>query len=139
MFCRYHLAQLRRAHQQFEAASANIVAIGQGTPDDRDAFVSAHGPYPFPILCDPTRDSYRAYGLARGSLYNVALHPKVLAKAAEAVAHGEVQGRTVGDGMQLAGTFVVSRAGVIVFAHAGKQSSDFPRNEAVLAALSTEA
>lgn len=136
MFCRYHLAQLRRAREQFEARGAHIVAVGQGTLEDRDAFVSAHGPYPFPILCDPTRDSYAAYGLARGSLYNVAMHPKVLAKAAEAYAAGERQGRTVGDGMQLGGTFVIARDGVVIFAHEHKQSSDFPPNEKVLAALS---
>lgn len=135
MFCRYHLAQLRRAHEKFEAKGARIVAVGQGTPTDRDAFVDAHGPYPFPILCDPTRDTYRSYGLARGNLYNVVMHPNVIAKGAEAVLAGERQGRTIGDGMQLPGTFVISREGIVLFAHAGKQSSDFPSNEAVLAAL----
>lgn len=135
MFCRYHLTQLRRAHETFEAKDAHIVAVGQGTPSDRDAFVSSHGPYPFPILCDPTRDAYRAYGLARGSLYNVAMHPNVIAKAAEAYLAGERQGRTIGDGMQLAGTFVISSEGIVLFAHAGKQSSDFPSNESVLAAI----
>jgi peroxiredoxin len=135
VFCRYHLTQLRRAHEKFEAIPARIVAVGQGTPADRDSFVEAHGPYPFPVLCDPDRDAFRAYGLARGSLYNVAMHPNVLAKATEAYLAGERQGRTVGDGMQLPGSFVVSSEGIVLFAHAGKQSSDFPSIDAVLAAL----
>jgi peroxiredoxin len=126
---------LRRAHEKFEARNTRIVAVGQGTPSDRDDFLEAHGPYPFPVLCDPDRDAYRAYGLARGNLYNVGMHPKVIAKAAEAYGAGERQGRTVGDGMQLPGTFVISRDGVVLFAYAAKQSSDFPSIEAVLAAL----
>lgn len=135
MFCRYHLAQLRRDRERFAAAGARIVAVGQGTASDRDSFVAAHGPYPFDVLCDPSRDAYKAYGLARGSLYNVALHPNVIAKGAEAFLAGERQGRTVGDGMQLGGTFLISPDGVVVFAHEHKQSSDFPSNDAVLAAL----
>ena len=135
MFCRYHLAQLRRDHAKFDSAGARIVAVGQGTPSDRDDFLDAHGPYPFDVFCDPDRSAYHAYGLARGSVYNVALHPQVIAKGAEAFLAGERQGRTVGDGMQLGGTFAIGADGVIVFAHEHKQSSDSPPNDAVLAAL----
>lgn len=135
MFCRYHLAQLRRDHNRFSSAGARVVAVGQGTPSDRDEFLGAHGPYPFDVLCDPHREAYRAWGLARGSLYNVAMHPKVVAKGAEAFMAGERQGRTVGDGLQLGGTFMIGPTGVILFAHEHKQSSDFPPNDAVLAAL----
>lgn len=130
------MAQLRQDHETFEAAGTKIVCIAQGTTDDRDAFLEAHGPYPFPIYADPNRDAYVAYGLARGSLAQVIFNPAVIMAGVEAFQEGHRVEAIVGDPFQLSGTFVVGTDGIVQFAYPGKLSSDFPSNTTVLDALS---
>ena len=111
------------------------MCIAQGDDDDRTAFLEAHGPFPFPIFSDPGRGAYVAYGLARGTLAQVIFNPAVIAAGMAAYQEGHKIESIVGDPFQLPGTFVVGRDGIVVYAHAGKLSSDFPPNETVLAAI----
>lgn len=128
---------MRRDHQRFAERGAQVVCVGQGTPQERAEFVEQQGPFPFDMLCDPTRAAYVAYGLARGTLYQVIFSPAVLAKGLEAYQEGHRIGPVVGDPFQLPGTFVVGTDGIVRFSSPGGLSSDFPPNDAVLAALGT--
>jgi peroxiredoxin len=126
---------LRRDHRRFVERGGAVVCVSQGTLQERAEFVERHGPYPFEMLCDPTRAAYVAWGLARGTVWQVLFAPEVLAKGMEAYQEGHRIGPIVGDPFQLPGTFVVGTDGIVRFSHPGTLSSDFPPSEAVLAAL----
>src|SRR5690349_7270278 len=105
-----------------------------GTPAQSGAFIADQG-LPFPVLADPRRDAYRAYGVIRGNMRQVMLDPRVLVRGAQAAATGHRQGRTVGNPLQLSATFIVDSQGRIRFVHRAELSSDFAGPDALLAAL----
>jgi hypothetical protein len=47
------------------AVGAKVVAVGQGEPARARRFALLHG-LPCPLLCDPARRAYEAYGLLEG-------------------------------------------------------------------------
>lgn len=126
---------MRRDHEIFERKGVRVVCISQGDADDRAAFLEVHGPYPFPFLADPHRDAYVAYGLARGTLAQVIFNPSVIAAGLAAYQEGHKIESIVGDPFQLPGTFLVGTDGRVIYAHAGRLSSDFPSNDDVFAAI----
>lgn len=88
----------------------------------------------FPCLADPDLDTYRTFGLKRGSMADV-VGPATWLKAAAAMRQGHFGGRVIGDVMQLPGTFIVDRAGIIRFARYAEHSGDHPSMEELIAAL----
>jgi peroxiredoxin len=123
---------LREDHSRFRDKGAQIAIVTQGSPE-QTAELSARYGAEFLCLSDPSREGYRAYGLARGSFAQV-MSPRILLKAAASALQGNV-GRQVGDVFQMPGTFVIDRAGIIRYCHRNRDSADNPPNEAVLAAL----
>jgi len=89
---------------------------------------------PFELLCDPSAEAYRGYGLVRGNAYQVAMAPQVVAAGIKAAAEGHFISATVGDAMQLPGSFVVVD-GRIVYAHRGRLSSDLAPIDDLLQAV----
>lgn len=50
-----------------EAGAATVALVGQGEPDRAAAYKDHHGlPDDVPVLCDPDREVYEAYGLLEG-------------------------------------------------------------------------
>jgi hypothetical protein len=113
---------LRERYDEFEKAGLSILAVSMGTPVDLTEFLDEHH-LPFELLCDPSAEAYRAYGLSRGNAYQVAMAPQVVASGIKAASEGHFIRPTVGDAMQLPGAFVVVE-GRIVYAHRGRLSSD---------------
>lgn len=107
--------------------------VGQGSPEDLSSFLEGRD-FPFEVLCDPDFSAYHAYGLVRGTLWQVVFAPEVIASGIAAYQEGHKIEPIVGDPMQLPGSFVVL-AGKVVFAHRGRLSSDLAPPEALLAAL----
>lgn len=59
--------RLVREFDDYEAAGARVVLIGQGEPERTLAYAAVNGlPTAVPLLCDPAEDAYRAYGLLEG-------------------------------------------------------------------------
>ncbi|MDX1535050.1 MAG: peroxiredoxin-like family protein, partial [Thermoplasmata archaeon] len=54
--------RLQAEYEDLVAAGARVVVIGQGEPERAAAYAEKYG-VPCPILCDPEREAYRAYGL----------------------------------------------------------------------------
>lgn len=96
--------------------------IGQEGPEKLTRFLESRD-LPFEMLCDPALDAYRAYGLSRGSLWQVLLAPPVIAAGIESYQEGHKVEPIVGDPMQLPGSFVISK-GKVVYSHRGRYSSD---------------
>jgi peroxiredoxin len=127
---------LRDDRERFEAAGANVVLIGLGSPDQAERFC-VRWRLPFTCATSPDRSAHRAYGLRRGTT-NQLVGPAVWLPWLRNQVTGKHQGRFgQGDVAQLPGTFVVDTGGIVRYAHVGRRSSDNPPNDELLAALKT--
>jgi hypothetical protein len=117
---------------------ANVVLIGQGESKlARDFCEARQVPERFHCTVAPENRAYREFGLVRGSWIKVAGPEVWLPGARTFFSAATHQGRTRGDPLQLAGTFVIDSGGIIRLAHRNRTSADNPSNDDVLAALKT--
>src|SRR5215207_9918068 len=76
MICQAHLVQVQRAYDKIRSAGGSVLAIAPSRPE-----VLAGHPrtkcWPFPIVGDPERNAYRAFGLDRTPLWGF-FHPKAI-------------------------------------------------------------
>ena len=64
MICLSHLVQVAKAFDRFRQAHCGVLVISQGRPEVLTHFVKKT-PLPFPVVGDPERAAYRAFGLER--------------------------------------------------------------------------
>ena len=126
--------QLHRAREQFEAAGAEVVLIGQGSPRQASWFAGKYAPG-LRILADEKRRSYKAMGLKVGSITDL-VGPKAVASGLQhAQRSGVVQGRPVGNIRQLGGSLVVAPGGEVIFEQRSQHAGDSAEPDALLSAL----
>lgn len=126
------MAQLRHAADRFAAAGVSLVAVGMGTPDEARAVVRSLD-LPFPVLLDPSRRGYEAYGLIEGGA-GAFLSPKSAGAVAKALLGGSRGGRPIGDTRQLGGAFLIDREGIIRWASPSRFAGDQVSPDTILAA-----
>ena len=102
---------MRRARPALAAAGLDLLMVGMGTPEQTAAFARELD-LPFPVLADPERAVYRAYGLPE-TTPRAMLRPASGKALARALLGGHRGGRPVGDPRQLGGAFVVDRQGIV--------------------------
>jgi peroxiredoxin len=135
--------RLRKEYQEYVAAGANVVVVGQGEPDRSAAYRAEQELMP-PILCDPDEHAYRAYGLLEGT------PPQVLYDApremwahdsetgAEFQRQRREQGRPLVDNpWLLPGEFVIDTAGTIRLAHRYQHCEDYPEPLVIIATIAS--
>lgn len=110
-----------------------MVAIGQGTGERSAAFRREHD-LPFVVLGDPERAGYAAFGLRRGTVLDM-LRPSLVLAGIRATVAGARQSTTEGDPMQMPGTFVIDRGGIVRYAHPGAHAGDTPTASELLRAI----
>ncbi len=116
--------QLHRDEKEYAAAGLQIVLIGLGVPEKARQFQQELD-LPFTVLCDPTKQSYSAFGLTRRMSLLRELRPQSASRFVTDVRqHGGAA--TEQDMLQLGGVFVVDRAGLVRFAFAALRASDQP-------------
>ena len=131
--CRVHLHALRDAYAEFQPRGAAVVAItfadSQGAAQLRRA-----QRLPFPVLADPSRHAYRAFGMLEGSLAE-AIGPDVLLRQLAQALRGNIPyiNPVQATITQLGGTVIVDRAGVVRFAHVATPIYNYPPVERYLA------
>jgi hypothetical protein len=87
-----------------------------------------------PVLADPGRVAYRAFGLSRLPWYRVfTLRAAVMYLGF--FLHGRRPGRPGQDVMQQGGDFIVDGEGLVRFAHAGRSTDDRPPAEDLIRRL----
>lgn len=133
MFCREHLAQVRRDIEAFRKRDVNIVAITSAPPAYCKMF-AAEQKLEHPLASDVELKSFRAFGLKKGAVGDI-LGPKVMAKGLRSFLRGNRLGKPVGDKFQLGGTFVVAPEGKILFAHRSQDATDNPPNAVLFRAI----
>jgi peroxiredoxin len=109
------------------------VAVTQGSSAQAEALCDRFGA-PFPCLADPRRAGYEAFGLKRGSWWEV-VGPAALIRGREATRRGHHIEKTIGDVMQMPGTFIIDRKGIVRYARYARHSGDHPSTDELLDAL----
>ena len=126
------MAQLRHFETELRRLDVQVLVISFGAEFWARAWLQETGS-PFPLLLDPERAAYRAYGLER-SFVRV-WSPKVMWHYTRRVLAGQKLQSIKGDPHQLGGDFVVDAAGVVRLAHRSKDPVDRPPVKALLAAI----
>jgi peroxiredoxin len=123
LFCREQVKDLRDHQAYLAEAGLQIVLVTPDRPEPSHAFADQFR-LPFPLLTDPRREAYRAYGLTeatRGQL----LRPRVFLRGARVVLGGTLQGKPDQRvSRQLPGTALVDTAGRLRFLHLADDPSD---------------
>ncbi|MCF8128431.1 MAG: redoxin domain-containing protein [Deltaproteobacteria bacterium] len=124
---------MRDKTSDFNKAGGKVVLVGMGPPKESEAFLKRFE-LPFPMICDPERKLYAAYGLKRMGTLGF-LSPSLALKSLSALAGGNLVGMPEGDVKQLAGVFIIDTTGHVRFRHLSDDPSDFPPVKDILAAL----
>ena len=122
---------MHRSKAQFEDNGFQIILVGLGTFDQAEAFKKRFS-LSFPIICDPEKKLYRAYGLGGGSVAGM-VSPAFLFKGLKTLSKGHTLGIPQGDIMQMPGVFLIDTSGNIRYAHYSKDPSDNPSINTLLA------
>ena len=88
---------------------------------------------PFPLLLDPDRRVYRAYGLERSVAK--AWHPRMFLYYFRLLLKGRKLRPIQGDTNQMGGDFIVDHGGIVRFAHPSEDPADRPSIETLLQTL----
>jgi peroxiredoxin len=133
-FCREYIIKLRSAYDDFVERGAEIIAVAQGNSPQTAHFANMLR-LPFPVLADPTRESFQAFELLEAS-YIKLWHHSVIREGFALANRGELPdiGYTVQAALptnnvslrQLGGTFVIDQRGYVQFAHIDNQVYDHP-------------
>jgi alkyl hydroperoxide reductase subunit AhpC len=119
---RYHEEAIRRLGAQVLLLSFEGEARARAWLSDTDV--------PFPLLLDPGKDIYQAYGLERSLRRSWA--PRTLWHYAQQVARGRRLYARGGDLHQLGGDFIVDDQGRVCFAHPSREPVDRPPAQRLL-------
>ena len=130
--CLDHAVVMREAYAEIQAAGAEVVLVTMDDPARLHAF-KERWQLPFVCLADPRQEAYHAFQCPRGSLWEVA-GPAMWWRAIKSLLRRGA-GLVRGDPMQLPGSFVIDREGVLRFAHRSRHSADWASPDELLAVL----
>lgn len=122
IFCREQVKDLRAHASQIAAAGIQVVLVTPASTQ-RNAAFARDLDLPFPILADPERRAYAAFGFAEGTVGQL-LSPRVAARSVEALLHGAVPGRRIGNSRQLPGAVIVDRDGRVRYRKVARDAAD---------------
>ena len=89
---------------------------------------------PFPVLSDPEKDTYRAYGLNSGKLRRI-FGPGTVWAYVKLLAAGQMYHFRRSDFLQLGSDFVIDAAGVVRYEYRSRAPHDRPSVELLLDTL----
>jgi hypothetical protein len=123
---------LRESWPEFERRDAAVAVVTPASAIGTRQLCDGHR-IRFRCFADPNCEAYRACGLQRGDIAEV-MGPEVMLKTMRSLSRGNF-GLPGGDVFQLGGTFVIGKDGIIRFAHAGRDASDWAPMDTILAHL----
>ena len=132
--CVAHLREIAAHVDRLRDAGISVVMITQAEPKILAMFLR-HDPQPFPIVADPSRQSYQAFGLERARWQDF-FHPREIFRYLRLIAGGgRVKKPYAGeDLLQLGGDFLLDRDGNIHYAYRSRSATDWPTIEELLSA-----
>lgn len=132
-------SQLREEYPKLREAGANLLAIGMGQPERTRLFIEVRE-IPVPVLCDPERRAYDAYGIIEGTPPTI-LHDTPWPPGNEAAgrrlmeSRRETDLRLVDNPWILPAEFIIDQKGVIRYAHRYQYCEDYPPTTVLLGAI----
>lgn len=122
IFCREQVKDLRANATALAGAGVQVVIVSPATPQQSAAFARDFA-VPFPVLSDPAREAYRAFGFFEGTVGQL-LNPHIIARSMQAVARGALPGRRSGNSRQLPGAVLVDSTGTILHLQVATDAAD---------------
>ena len=124
-FCREMMADVATRRQEIEERGTRIAFVHMSPEDEHAATLFQHlGLADLSRFSDPQRLLYRSFELARGSFLQL-FGPRVALRGVAATLRGHHAGGLKGDGLQLAGAFLV-HDGRILRAYQSADAADRP-------------
>ncbi len=113
--------------------------MGLCQPREAVSFCASRAPS-VRCLCDRGKAAYAAYGLADGSLYDVAAGPEVVVAAGVAALQGHTMRPPAASDIwrMMPATFAIDTSGTIRSVHYARHSGDQRRLDAMIATLGGE-
>lgn len=126
MICQEHLVQVQRAYDDIRSAGGSVLAVTPSRPE----VLAAHARtkcWPFPIVGDPNRRAYRAFGLDRTPLWRF-FRPKAVVRYLWLIGKGwrPRLPKAGEDVFQLGGDFLVDRELHLRYAYRSADPADRP-------------
>jgi hypothetical protein len=126
---------VERDRDRFRSAGCGLAVVGQAKPAVLATFLKRY-PKPYPVVSDPDRAAYRAFGLERTSWPTI-FRPDVTLKYLWRMVTGTrpripYRGEDV---LQLGGDFILRRDRTVVLAYASRNPTDRPSVARLLAAV----
>ena len=123
-----------RRRQELATLETDVLVLSF-EPLERVRWYLAEVDFGWPVLADPERAIYRAYGLGRASTLRAWFSPRTVRFYLGALIHGKVPRRPQGDTHQLGGDFIIDEAGLIRFAHRSVEPADRPSVDSLVRLL----
>ena len=114
LICRAHLVKVLH-HRRRVDALGTAVFVAFDPPQLLERTLLRGLELPYPLLVDPERSAYRAWGLGRGSVLGVWADLRVWLRYARELARGERLRRPGSDTLQLGGDFVIDPKGAVAY------------------------
>ena len=124
---------MRRHYREIEARQGAVLAVSFESRQ-RVSQLSRQMQLPFPILSDPQRDVYRAYGLAGGTVLSL-LAPGTIWAYVKLLARGNWYHFGKSDLRQMGGDFVVDAGGLVAYEFRSASPHQRPAVEELMAVL----
>jgi peroxiredoxin len=115
---------------ELRASGLQVVVISFVQPNRLAQYLGAHR-WPFPVLADPDRATYQAFGLERAG-WSQLLKPRVWLAYLKLLFRGWMPRPALEDVHQLGGDFVLDRTGSVVYAHRSTDPADRPSLDELL-------
>lgn len=132
MFCKQQVAQLRDYVPRIHEAGAELVVVGNGSPEHARWFIEDTG-VDVPLYTDPTLKVYEAADARSGLL--TSLNPGAIIAAVRTMLAGFRQSKTMGHGFQQGGVLVITSDGDVPYHYVSRHAGDHPDPEEIITAL----
>jgi len=129
--CKATVAELKEAAGRFEEKSVKLIVVVQSTPK-RCAQVAQKQALAYPLVPDREKNLYNRFDVKRGGFKEFTA-PAAFVATVRATFKGHMHGAFEGDEFQVPASFLLSPEGEVIYAHYGKDISDFGSVDELLA------
>jgi peroxiredoxin len=115
---------VRGRYDEIRSMGAEVLVVSFEPVERLPAYRALHG-WPFPVVSDPDRAAYRAFGLGSAG-WSTLLRPRVMLRYAALLLQGYRQRTSDEDVHQLGGDFVLDADRRVAYAHRSTDPVDRP-------------
>lgn len=130
-FCNLRTNELIRNYEHFQKNKVEIISLWPSSKENVLQF-AGNETTPFPLISDPKKRIYEAYGVAESSFSGVVrllLHPKLIFNA---IKNKRDDIALDADPKLMPASFLISPDGIVKMAYYGKHFGDHPKIQTIL-------